>query len=173
MCCARPPPRPERAPLQWRAAARVSTVVVAETDAQRNNPRETDVGPCMDPVGLGMLLAMANLVVIAAGMSVMEHAPAMAVAVNVFALGFVPATFTGALLGKLAHKARIWPVGARWILLAGPALLLVVGLGRFFQFPEYIVPAFAPTLAAACLLEQRTRDRMPPVARAVARERRV
>lgn len=127
----------------------------------------------MDPVGLGMLLAIANVIVIGAGMNVMEHAPGMAVAVNVFALAFVPATFTGALLGRLAHKTRTWPVWTRWLLLASPALLLVVGLGDFFQFPDYILPAFAPTLAAACLLEQRTRDRPSPVARAVARERRV
>lgn len=146
-------------------------VVVSGPDAQRNIARETDVGPIMDPVGLGMLLATANVVVIAAGMNVMERAQGIALAANVFALAFVPATFTGALLGSLAHKTRTCPVWTRRILLAGPALLLVVGLGRFFQFPEYIMPACVPTLAAAWCLEQRTRPRMPPIARAVARQR--
>lgn len=140
-------------------------------DVRRNKPWETGVAPVMDPVGLGIVLAIANVIVIAAGMNAMEHAPGIAVAGNVFMLSFVPALFTGALLGALAHKARAWPVWTRWILLAGPAVSLVVGLGRFFQFPGYILPAFVPTLAAAWCLEQRTRGRLPPIARAVARER--
>src|SRR5687768_2713175 len=132
----------------------VLTVVVSEPDVQRNNSGETAVAPVVDPVGLGMVLAIANVIVIAAGMNAMEHAPGISVAGNVFMFAFIPALFMGALLGRLAHMTRIWPVWTRWILLAGPALLLVVGLGRFFQFPGYILPACVPTLAAAWCLEQ-------------------
>jgi hypothetical protein len=144
---------------------------MAEPDVQRNNPRQVGVAPVMDPIGLGVVVAIANVIVIAACMNVMERASGFTVAGSVFVFSFMPALFTGALLGRLAHKTRTWPVWIRWILLASPALLLVVGLGRFFQFPEYVLPSFVPTLAAAWCLEQRTRDRVPALARAVARQR--
>lgn len=144
---------------------------MAEPDVHGNSPHPIGVVPVMDPIGLGVVLAIANVIVIAAGMNVMERASGFTVASSVFMFSFMPALFTGALLGRLAHKTRTWPVWTRWILLAGPALLLVVGLGRFFQFPEYVLPAFVPTLAAAWCLEQHTRDRVPPLARAVARRR--
>jgi hypothetical protein len=125
---------------------------------RRNNAGPERVSPDMDPVGLGMLLGLVNVIVIAAGMNAMEHEPGIAVAGNVFAFGFVPGTFTGALLGATAHKARALPAWLRRGVLALPALTLVVALAKLFQFEQYVVPAMIPTLAAVWCLEQRTRE---------------
>ena len=64
-------------------------------------------------------------------------------------IGFLPAVFTGAALGRLAHRLREWRSWLRGVVLVLPALLVVIGLADVFQMQRYIVVASIPTLAAS------------------------
>ena len=119
----------------------------------------------MDPVVLGMVLGLVNTLVIGAGMNAIGNAPGIAIAGSVFAYGFLPATFVGAMLGAQAHRTRDWPIWARRVILTTPAFVLVILLAGLFQFPDYALLSFLPTLAAALYLEQRTRETVLPAAR--------
>jgi hypothetical protein len=139
----------------------------------------------LDPVALGLLLALANLLVVSIGMhggayELPEHAqfhdPDMCTHVHgiapggaaVFAVGLVPALLTGALLGRIAHSCRAWPRWARWLLLTPPPLAVVAALGAATGLYNYVALASVPTLAATLWLEAATRDATTlPAARAV------
>jgi len=139
-----------------------------------------------DPVSLGIMLGVANALVIAIGIAVMKHQDdavtrwrdgastwyggGLSIVGSVFMIGFIPAVFTGAALGRLAHRARAWRPWLRGVVLVVPALLVVVGLADMFRMQEYIVVASIPTLAAAAWLERRTRDARVPAARALRRD---
>ena len=123
--------------------------------------------PGLDPVTLGGLLGIANALVIAVGMHVMEAPQDVNVAGFVFVIGFLPAVFTGGLLGRVAHGLRSWRVWPRRIVLTVPAVLVVVLLAETFHCREYIGLAFMPTIAAALWLERNTRESRVPAARAL------
>jgi len=120
----------------------------------------------IDPVSLGILLGIANVLVIAVGMGMTEPRNHLGIALGVFALGFFPGVFTGGLLGRTAHRVRAWRPWARQIVLTGPALFVVVVLAEVFQAHQFMVLAFIPTVAAASWRERRTREALVPIARA-------
>ena len=123
--------------------------------------------PGLDPVTLGALLGIANALVIAVGMHVMEAPHGLSVGGAVFVVGFLPAVFTGGLLGRVAHGLRSWRIWPRRIVLTVPAVLVVVLLAETFQCRSYIGLALMPTIAAALWLERHTREWRLPAARAL------
>ena len=125
-----------------------------------------------DPIALGILLGVANTVVIAAAIAVTEPGRGGQTGACVFLGGFFPAIFTGAIVGRVAGWSARWSSWVRSLVLAAPALFVVWLLGAAFRFEHYIVQACVPTLAAAAALERRTRHRVVPVARATAIESR-
>jgi hypothetical protein len=137
-----------------------------------------------DPISIGALLAFANLIVVAVGMSGMQHGLETAThhhgtalcghphaiespGVTVFVIGLLPAMVTGVLLGRLAHACRAWPIWARRLVLTPLPLAVVVMLGAVTRIYDYVLLAFVPTTVAALVLERATRDRTLPIARAL------
>jgi hypothetical protein len=113
--------------------------------------------------GLGVLLAAANVVVIGLGLGF--TAPAghpLGIAFFVCMIGIVPAVVLGALLGWLADVTAPLPVWLRTLVLALPAIALVVLLGAYFSMHDFIVVASIPTFVAVLLLERATRQVTPP-----------
>jgi hypothetical protein len=117
----------------------------------------------MPALALGALLGLANALVIALGIAVREHGGLDAF-IALTCASLIPALFAGMAIGSLAERTPTWPVVARLPLLVVPAFLIVAGLGALAQFDQYIAVACVPTLAAASLLERRTRarDEVPP-----------
>lgn len=116
----------------------------------------------------GIGLALANVFVIATGLSLAANDGMMFVLVMMF--GLIPALVLGALLGLLAGvfatRSRHW----RAVLLALPAFGLVVVLASVFGFDAAIPIACVPTFLAALVLERWTRQVVPdPVPVATAR----
>jgi hypothetical protein len=111
------------------------------------------------PVFKGILLAIANVLVIAIGMGIVGHDGAVFVLVVMF--GFIPALVLGGLLGVFAGlwatRSRHW----RTVLLSLPASGLVVCLADFFGFDAAIPFACVPTFIAALVLERWTRQVVP------------
>jgi MFS family permease len=117
----------------------------------------------------GILLGIANVGVVALGMSVVEHHERFALATMIFMIGLVPGMTTGALLGWIAGTladARVW-LRLAWLIV--PALLVVVALGELFDLREFIVVSCIPTTVGCLLLEKGTRRRQPSVPAAHAR----
>jgi MFS family permease len=116
----------------------------------------------------GIGLAIANVLVIAIGMSVVTNDGEMFMPVVVF--GSIPAAVLGALLGLLAGmfatRSRHW----RAVLLTLPAFGLVAVLASLFGFEPVIPVACVPTFIAALVLERWTRRVVPaPVPVAMVR----
>jgi MFS family permease len=108
----------------------------------------------------GIGLALANVFVIAIGMSIVANDGAMFVLVMMF--GSVPALVLGALLGLLAGALATRPPHWRGVLLTLPAFGLVAVLAAVFNFDDAIPVACVPTFLAALLLERWTRRTVPP-----------
>jgi hypothetical protein len=123
----------------------------------------------MDPVGVGMVLGLVNVVLIAVGIEAMNE-DTIRIGGAVFAYGVFPGVFTGAFVGAIAGRTRAWPRWLRCIVMPAPAIAVVIGLGWFFRVEEYVVPSLVPTLAAAWWLERHARDgaEVVPAARAIA-----
>jgi hypothetical protein len=123
----------------------------------------------VDPIRRGMLLGIANCVVIAVGMAAPEHTDGLGLGMIVFLVGVLPAIFAGCLLGWLAGKWASQPVRSRRLRLLIPAWLVVVALAIMTGLVNFILVSWIPTTVAVLLLERATR-RPPappvPVARA-------
>lgn len=111
------------------------------------------------PTLKGIILAIANVLVIAIGMSVVGHDNDLFVLVVMF--GSIPALVIGGLLGffagQYATRSRHW----RTVTLSLPAFGLVVFLAAFFSFDAEIPLACVPTFIAALVLERWTRRVVP------------
>jgi len=123
------------------------------------------------PTLKGIILAIANVLVIAISMSVVAHDAAVLVLVVMF--GIVPALVVGGLLGlfagEYATRSRHW----RTVLLSLPAFGLVVLLAAFFGFDTEIPITCVPTFLATLVLERWTRQVVPaPVPVATVRSMR-
>ncbi len=137
-----------------------------------------------DPILLGMLLGLANLVVVAIGMRGIAYGPHEAFRHHggeacvhahalgsqggaVFAAGFLPALITGAIAGQIAHRSRNWPAWARLLVIVPPPIAVVIALGGASGLYAYVLPSIITTVAAALCLERGTRAVTLPVARAI------
>jgi hypothetical protein len=111
------------------------------------------------PTLKGIMLAIANVLVIAIGMSVVARDGDVFVFVVMF--GSIPAVVLGGLLGlfagRYATRSRHW----RTVLLSLPAFGLVVVLAAFFMFDAAVPIACVPTFIAALVLERWTRQVVP------------
>lgn len=114
----------------------------------------------------GTLLGIANVFVIAIGMSLLEHEPQLMSLVVMF--GAVPGLVAGAILGSLAGAIGTRPPVFRVALLALPAICVVFGLATEFAMQDLAMISCIPTLVAVLMLERWTRVAPPepvPVAR--------
>jgi ABC-type dipeptide/oligopeptide/nickel transport system permease subunit len=123
------------------------------------------------PALKGIMLAIVNVLVIAIGMSVVEHKGEVFMLVVMF--GGIPALVLGSLLGLFAGltatRSRHW----RTVLLSLPAFGLVVLLAAFFRLDAAVPIACVPTFIAALVLERWTRQIVPaPVPVATVRSTR-
>jgi hypothetical protein len=112
----------------------------------------------MSSTGKGVLLGLANLLVIAVGAAFMAGAPEGGVLLflAVSLLGFVPAIAAGAFIGMLAGSLEEHPLVRMTIIgLCGFAGVMI--MGAILQATELILPAYIPTLVAASILERWTR----------------
>lgn len=107
----------------------------------------------------GIGLALANVFVIATGMSIVANDGAVFVLVMMF--GSVPALVLGAVLGLLAGALATRPRHWRGVLLTLPAFGLVVALAAIFNLDGAVPVACVPTFIAALLLERWTRRTVP------------
>ncbi len=108
----------------------------------------------------GFLLAVANVVVIALGIAMMEgDAEALAV-VTMF--GMVPGVIAGVVLGVFAARLESAGVGVRIVALTFPTVGVVVVLGTMFTMDALIPVASIPSVVAALVLERWTRKVEPP-----------
>ena len=120
----------------------------------------------MDPVALGSLLGIANVLVIALGIAVKEHAGFEGFA-SMAIIGALPALIAGVLIGAIAAATPRWSIAMRRLVLITPALLIVIGIGTAVGFDMYVELAFLPTIAAALWLERSSRMReLVPAAQA-------
>lgn len=109
-----------------------------------------------------MLLGIANVLVIAVGMTVLTNEDAVFMFVTLF--GGVPGLAAGALLGVVGAKMTQAGRLARLAALGLPALGLVFLLARWFLLVEFALISCIPTLVAVLILEQWTRVvPVPPV----------
>lgn len=105
---------------------------------------------------IGILLGVANVLVIAAAMSISQpslHGDWVAT------IGMMPGILTGAILGVIASATAHAPRSARMVVLTLPALSVVWLLGAAFELERYVLLACIPTLVACILLERATRTR--------------
>jgi hypothetical protein len=116
----------------------------------------------------GCLLGAANVLVIALAMAI--KLDDRAVASFVILLGGLPGVGTGAVLGWFAHLIGARPPALRVVLLAIPAMLVVIVLAAAFGMDDLALVSCIPTLVAVLLLERGTRRVAPaPVPVATAR----
>jgi hypothetical protein len=122
------------------------------------------------PVACGIVCALANVVVIALGLSAIEPRERFAIVIAMFGLTFIPCGLAGAILGWVAGRTQAKRVALRRTILIVPALAIVYALGYATDLDEYIVVSCIPTIVAALVLESWTRNaEPPPVPVAVAR----
>lgn len=105
---------------------------------------------------LGILLGIANVLVIAAAMAVAE--PSLQ-GDWVATIGMMPGIVTGAIVGVIASATAHASRGVRIFVLTLPALSVVWMLGVAFELERYVLLACIPTLVACILLERATRTR--------------
>jgi hypothetical protein len=111
------------------------------------------------PALKGIVLAIANVLVIAIGMSVVAHEDGVFMLVVMF--GGIPALVVGTLLGLFAGQYATRSRHLRTALLSLPAFGLVVLLAVFFGFDAAIPIACVPTFIAVLVLERWTRQVVP------------
>ncbi|CAN5474923.1 hypothetical protein BH11MYX1_BH11MYX1_47560 [soil metagenome] len=117
---------------------------------------------------LGVLLALANTIVIAIGIAAAKAGDPVENTTLVCVIGGMPALLAGLAVGVLAHATRSAAPWARRIWLSVPALGCVLALGAWMGELHFVGVACIPTSVAVMILERRTRAvREPEVARAV------
>ena len=104
----------------------------------------------------GAFLGLVNTAVIALGIAVREHGGSQAFTALLILGSFigVPA---GIAIGSIARRTAHSPVPARLIAIIAPAFFIVTVFGTLARFDAYIALAFLPTIAAAMILERKTR----------------
>ncbi|HEY5948339.1 MAG TPA: hypothetical protein VIV40_22740 [Kofleriaceae bacterium] len=112
----------------------------------------------MHPIVCGGFLGIFNIVIIAFGITVREHA-GFAGFCAMSILGSFPAVGAGVAIGAIANRTPHWPVLSRLTVIIAPALFVVVAFGTLARFDAYVALAFMPTIAAALYLERSTRAR--------------
>ena len=116
----------------------------------------------MKSLGKGFVLAVANVVVIAIGIAVMERSAEGAGLVMMF--GMIPGVLAGLVLGCVAGHMENSNVVARLAALIVPAICVVILLAAQFGMEELIAVASIPSVVAALVLERWTRKvELPPV----------
>lgn len=105
---------------------------------------------------VGILLGVANVLLIAAAMGIAE--PGLEGG-WVATIGMMPGVLTGAILGVIASATARAPREIRLGVLILPALSVVWMLGVLFELERYVVLACIPTLVGCILLERATRAR--------------
>lgn len=119
----------------------------------------------MTSVAKGMWIAFANVLLIAAALSIELRVREGAVMVIIVAAAIVPAVFLGGVLGKLAEVTAAYRPWLRVLGLAVPACGLVVWLADKFDLLHFVPHACIPTFVAASILERTTRKpQVVPVA---------
>lgn len=111
-------------------------------------------------MGLGILLGILNLIVIAFGLAGVMGDGDVVILVGMF--GGLPALCGGALIGAAAHWTRRAEPGLRRIVLIVPALAIMAMLAITFDMGEFILVSAIPTTVAALILESKTRQVEPP-----------
>ena len=120
----------------------------------------------------GVVLGAANVLVIGIGIGVLRQDLGLTPAVIMY--GGIPGLFAGAVLGVVAQCTEARPPWLRAVVLAVPAVGLVVFLAALFEvfgMYAYVPVACIPTIVAALILERWTRRPPPapvPVARVLA-----
>lgn len=116
----------------------------------------------MKSLGKGLVLAAANVVVIALGIAMMERSAEAAGFVMMF--GMIPGVLAGLVLGAVAGHMENSNVVARLAALIVPAICVVILLATQFGMEELIAVASIPSVVAALVLERWTRKvELPPV----------
>jgi len=119
--------------------------------------------------GKGFVLAAANVLVIAIGISVMEGSAEAGVLVTMF--GMIPGCLAGLVLGVFAGHLEASGVPQRVAVLTVPTLGVVVVLASMFGMDELVLVASIPSVVAALVLERWTRKPPLPPPVPVARVR--
>jgi uncharacterized membrane protein len=109
----------------------------------------------MDPVANGILLGLANTVVIAVGLSYAVPSRDMAPAVIMF--GFMPGMLLGALVGGIAGLTAKHPSWVRLLLLAPIPMGFVYAMATGLVLGASIYGALIPTAVAVLIMERSTR----------------
>ena len=112
-------------------------------------------------MGIGLLLGVAKVIVIAVGLAI-TLGDVAAVGTMVVIFGVLPGMVAGATLGALGRALRECPRALRLLLLVVPAVLVVFTLASEFGMLSLAPHACIPTAVAALLLERLTRAPEPP-----------
>ena len=124
----------------------------------------------MTPTAFGGLLGLCNTVLIAIGLSVIEPHDRISAGIAIVFIGSIPGGLTGIVLGSIAGTTAHLAAWQRRLVLIPPAIATVALLSFVCMLTSYFVVACIPTLAAALLLETRTRATFrSPVPLATAR----
>lgn len=136
----------------------------------------------MTPIKRGLLLGVANIAVIALGITmwpqyqprgVLFHQSGAELFLTLLIPGSLAAVPVGIGLGAIADVTGLWPIWIRRLALGAPAVVIVVLCGSAARFEAFNALACIPTVAAVLLLERWTRaGRDAPVARATNLRRR-
>ncbi|MFN0252238.1 MAG: hypothetical protein ACKV2T_35505 [Kofleriaceae bacterium] len=108
----------------------------------------------------GTLLGLANVVLIAIGLSMSEASAGVLMLVLIF--GAIPGMCLGLVLGVFAGAFSKLAVAARLAILILPSVGLVYLLADEFAMRDYTVVAMIPTVVATSILERWTRWRETP-----------
>lgn len=114
----------------------------------------------MKAAGKGFVLAAANVMLIALGISMMESSAEAGVFVMMF--GMVPGMIAGFVLGLVAGHLESHNVVARVAALIVPTIGVVILLATEFGMEALIPVASIPSVVAALVLERWTRKVEPP-----------
>jgi hypothetical protein len=109
----------------------------------------------MDAVPTGMLLGLANTIVIAVGLSYAVPSRDMAPAVIMF--GFIPAMLLGSLSGAIAGLTAKHPRWVRLLLIAPIPMGFVYVMAKGLILGASVYGALIPTAVAVLVLERSTR----------------
>jgi MFS family permease len=113
----------------------------------------------MSPIGLGILLGIANVFANAIAMALVGPEPRGAGMLLVY--GMLPGIGAGAVLGAIAGASTSRPL-ARFMLFASLASLVVLTLGGVFDLMEFVPTSLALTLTGCAILERSTRAAPAP-----------
>ena len=109
----------------------------------------------------GMIVALANTVVVALMIASQQYHPSLDFAIMVVALCVIPATLVGAFAGHVAaalvHVHRGLVVAAM-VALAGLCIFALAS--EYSAARDYIELAFLPTIPACVILERWTRQHL-------------